>query len=267
VGKKKQKKDFDKYFYYENSVQNVENDIEFINEQYLSIRGTTPLILREDFGGTGKLVCDWVKQSGEHFAYAIDLDPEPIEYGLKNHHILLKNDQKERAKYFQKNVLESENVKSDVIVAFNFSYFIFKKRQELLSYFKSVRSSLKDGGVFFLDLFGGEEAQTIVEEETEHEGYSYFWDCDKFDPITNECLFKIHFKIKGKKKNKDVFVYDWRLWSLPELVDLLHDAGFNKVLKYWEKEDKKGEGTGEFYATEHEENCESWVTYLAAYND
>ena len=42
-----------KYFLYENSVQNPEGDIEFINEKFSTVRGKYPISLREDFGGTG----------------------------------------------------------------------------------------------------------------------------------------------------------------------------------------------------------------------
>ena len=42
-----------KYHLYENSVQCHSADIDFINEQYQKIHGKKPLVLREDFGGTG----------------------------------------------------------------------------------------------------------------------------------------------------------------------------------------------------------------------
>ncbi len=42
------------------------------------------------------------------------------------------------------------------------------------------------------------------------------------------------------------------------------EAGFTKTVAYWEGEDGDGSGDGEFYRSEREENCESWVTYIMA---
>jgi SAM-dependent methyltransferase len=268
MGSKKAKnktKSFCKYTYYESTVQCVENDIDFINDQFKALRKRKPHTLREDFGGTAKLACEWVKQGSKYSARALDLDPEPIEYGKENHYSELSKGEKSRVSYELKNVMSPGKDKSDVIVAFNFSYFIFKKREELVKYFKQVRKTLKSDGVFFLDLFGGPESMQLLEEETEYDDYSYFWDCDKFNPITNECLFKIHFKPKGEKKKKDVFVYDWRMWGLAELREILIDAGFSKTVAFWEEDDEDTDGgNGEFYIAEEAENCDAWVTYIAA---
>ena len=46
----------------------------------------------------------------------------------------------------------------------------------------------------------------------------------------------------------------------------MEDAGFAKTITYWEGEDKFGEGDGNFYPSEEEENCESWVTYIVGIN-
>ena len=100
-------------------------------------------------------------------------------------------------------------------------------------------------------------------EETEHDSHSYFWDCDDFNPLTNECQYYIHFKVNGQKHEK-IFSYDWRMWSIPEIKEILLDAGFSNVITFWEGEDEDGDGDGEFYVSRKEENCESWVTYIAA---
>ncbi|MFW5887649.1 MAG: class I SAM-dependent methyltransferase [Bacteriovoracia bacterium] len=252
-----------KYKLYEASVQNPEFEIEFLVKNFRRFFHKNPEILREDFCGTGMVCCEWVKQGQQFRAVGIDLDPEPIAYGKKHHLSKLNPEQQDRVIYDQRNVLDAEHYKADVIVAFNFSYLIFKKRQELIKYFRSVRKSLNPEGVFFIDILGGPECQTLVEEETEHDNFSYYWDCDKFNPITNECIFHIHFQKNGKK-HKNVFTYDWRMWSIPELREALEEAGFSKTHCYWEGEDGEGGGNGEFYITNEAENCESWVTYIAA---
>ena len=63
---------------------------------------------------------------------------------------------------------------------------------------------------------------------------------------------------------KDVFVYNWRMWGMMELRDLLLEAGFSKTIGYWEGEDDDGGGDGDFFATDEAEQCEAWVTYIAA---
>ncbi len=255
----------DKYKYYEKSVQNTEGELETLNKIFKEIRGRKPFTLREDFCGTAKLACEWTTQSNKHKAYGIDLDPEPVKYGKENHYSKLSKSQQSRMQYIMGNVLDDySSRKADLVVAFNFSYFIFKKRAELLNYFKHVRAGVEKDGLFLLDLFGGPDCQTEIEEETQHPNFSYYWDCQKFNPITNECMYAIHFKPKGMKKQKDIFTYDWRMWSMAELREILIDAGFSKTYGYWEGDDGEGGGDGNFVRTEEAETCEAWVTYIAA---
>ncbi|MBT4792468.1 MAG: class I SAM-dependent methyltransferase, partial [Halobacteriovoraceae bacterium] len=232
-------REFDKYYYYEKSVQNPSNEVEFFNEKYEEIRGKKALTLREDFCGTAAISCEWVKQSPEHKAWGMDLDPEPVEYG-KNYHLApLTNDQKSRMTYLLENVLSGKTPKVDICFAFNFSYFIFKQRSELLDYFQKVRAALNDDGVFFIDLFGGPDSQTVMTDIIKHDGFKYFWECQEFNPINNHCKFAIHIKRKGEKKRKNVFVYEWRMWVMSELRDLMEEAGFSRTEAYWEGDDEE----------------------------
>ncbi len=255
----------DKYRLYEASVQNEEVDIEFIAKEFKRLRKKEAHILREDFGGTSALAIGWVQQSPKNISYSIDLDPEPFNYSKAVHFPKLTENEKTRMNYIQANVLSDFSFKADIIVAFNFSYFIFKKRKELLSYFRKAYEGLENGGIFFIDLFGGKECYGEIEEETEHDLHSYFWDLSRFDAITNEVMYYIHFSMDGKKYEK-VFSYDWRMWSLIELREILEEVGFSKTICYWEgdEEGDTGEGNGIYSPSESEENCESWVSYIAA---
>tara|TARA_Y100000768_G_scaffold385432_1_gene371551 strand:- start:6121 stop:6957 length:837 start_codon:yes stop_codon:yes gene_type:complete len=257
-------KPFNKYYYYEKAVQNPENEVEFFNEKYEEIRGKEPKTLREDFCGTGAISCEWVKQGEEYQSWGIDLDPEPIEYGKEFHLGSLDKEEQKRVHYILDDVMKAQTPKTDVIFAFNFSYFIFKKRSELIKYFTSVKNSLKDDGVFFIDLFGGPDSQTVMTDEIKHPGFKYFWDCQYFNAINNDCRFAIHFKRKGEKKRKDVFVYEWRMWGMRELRDILEEVGFSQTIGYWEGEDEDGDGDGNFFECEDADNCDAWVTYIAA---
>ena len=60
------------------------------------------------------------------------------------------------------------------------------------------------------------------------------------------------------------FTYEWRLWSAPEIRELLLEAGFSKATVYWEGEDEDGEGNGEFLPDEKGEADLAWIAYIVA---
>jgi hypothetical protein len=254
-----------KYSLYENSVQNADGEIETLQTISKLERGKLAKVLREDFCGTGLLTCAWVKQGPQYQSIGLDLDPVPLSYGHLHHYEKLSAKEKKQVQMLECNVLDAPNRPVDLVAALNFSYFIFKSREMLKLYFKSVFDSLPPGALFVLDLFGGTEAQSTEEEETDHDDFTYYWECQKFDPMTHECFFAIHFRPKGRRKLTNVFTYDWRLWTMPELKDLLLEVGFKRVTPYWEGDDDDGGGNGDFRPVKGEiENCLSWVAYLAA---
>ncbi len=262
--KDKKKKDFDKYWYYNKSVQSADVDVQFFLSSYKELKEKQPKTFREDFCGTFKLSCEWVKLDDQFESFGVDLDPEPIEYGKAHYLPKLTEEQQGRIHIQEGNVLDDGLPSTDIIAACNFSYFIFKERDTLKQYFKKNLSALNDDGILILDIFGGSECYEPNEEETEHDGFSYFWDQDSYDPVTNEAMFYIHFKPKGQKKVKKAFTYDWRLYSIPEIREILLEAGFKNVHVYWEGTDEDGEGDGEFERVTKGEDCESWVAYIVA---
>ena len=60
------------------------------------------------------------------------------------------------------------------------------------------------------------------------------------------------------------FTYEWRLWTLPEIRELLEEAGFGRVTVYWEGTDEDGEGNGEFEPTTRGDADAGWIAYLVA---
>lgn len=252
-----------KYELYEAAVQAPDYDVRFFLKEYKKLRKKTPTILREDFCGTGYLSCTWVKKNKDHKAIGLDLDPAPIAYGKQNHYVKLPKDAQKRMEYHECNVLESKKYKADIVAALNFSYCLFNKRADLKAYFAQVKASLKADGLFIMDLFGGTECMGPIEDIVEHDKFTYYWDCDDFNPITSECIYKIHFREKGRRdKLKDVFVYNWRLWSIAEVSDILTEVGFKDVKVYWEEDGDDGSGNGVFYSTKKATNCEAWIVYI-----
>ncbi len=255
-------KPFDKYYFYQKSVQDPKGDVKFFLNTFKEVKGKSPKSLSEDFCGTFLICCEWVKLNKHHKAIGVDLDPQPIEYGMKNHFSRLSSSEKKRLKIQRTNVLNPSLPKTDMVIASNFSYFIFKKRYELKSYFQNCYRRLNRGGVYICDIFGGSQCFEPNEEETDFEDWSYFWDQDTFDPVTNESMFYIHFKLKGQGKIKKVFKYDWRMWSIPEVREILNEVGFKNTYIYWEGSTDDGEGDGQFSRTESGEYCESWIAYI-----
>ena len=253
-----------KYDFYERSVQNAEGEVSFMHDEFKRFYGRSPFVFREDFCGTGAISCAWVQQDKNCEAYGVDLDPEPLKMGLERHYSKLSKTEQKRMQYLQKNVLTVKTSPVDVVCAFNFSYFIFKTRKQMLQYFKAVRKSLNKQGVFFLDIFAGPESQKLVTDVKKLKNLTYYWECQHFNPFTHECTFAIHFKDAKGKKHNNVFTYNWRFWTMPEIRDILAEAGFSKTVVYWEGDDADGNGNGVFTPAEDAENCDAWVSYIAA---
>ena len=258
----KRSKPFDKYDYYYRAVQGPETDVEFIRDAYKELRGRLPKTLREDFCGTFAISCEWAKLGRTFDAVGVDLDPEPIAYGRAHYLSKLAPAARERVRILQANVLDKSLPNADVIAAMNFSHYIFKTRAAMVAYFGNCLATLREGGLLLCDSFGGSRCQEANEEQTVHPDFSYFWDQEGFDPITNGAIFHIHFKPKGGKKIQKCFSYDWRMWTLPELREMMVEAGFQTTHVYWEGTDKKGGGDGEFKRTEIGEECEAWIAYV-----
>jgi ubiquinone/menaquinone biosynthesis C-methylase UbiE len=240
---------------YEISVQNVEHEVEFLQTTFEQIRGRKAHLLREDFCGTASVCCEWVKQGEEYQAIGVDIDPSVLEWGRKNRLAKLPTVDQARVSLIEADVLTAQTPSPDILAAFNFSYFTFKTRDELGAYFKKS---------FFVDLFGGPEAQEETKEKTKHKRFTYIWHQAEFHPVTNFIRCHIHFRFKDGSKIKKAFTYEWRLWSAPEIREVLAEAGFKKSTLYWEGEDEDGEGNGEFTPDEKGEADLAWIAYIVA---
>jgi hypothetical protein len=249
---------------YERSVQNVEHEIEFLQDTFKSIRGRTAHMFREDFCGTASASCEWVKQGRKFTAIGVDIEPSVLEWGRKNRLSKLPSADQARVRLLESDVMTAETAPVDLLAAFNFSYFIFDTRDMLRDYFKKSCAALKDDGVFFVDMFGGPEAQEETKEKTKHKGFTYIWHQARFHPVSNYIRCHIHFKFPDGSRIKKAFTYEWRLWSAPEIRELLLEAGFKKATLYWEGEDEDGEGNGEFTPDEKGEADLAWIAYVVA---
>ncbi|MEO0482626.1 MAG: class I SAM-dependent methyltransferase, partial [Planctomycetota bacterium] len=132
----------------------------------------------------------------------------------------------------------------------------------MIEYFTKVRESLAPGGMFFVDHYGGYESMKECEEDRPLEGFTYVWDQHNYNPVTGEMQCYIHFKFPDGSKMKRAFEYTWRLWTLPEIQELMKEAGFKNVTVHAEGTDEDGEGDGDFNPADVIDADAAFLTYI-----
>jgi SAM-dependent methyltransferase len=246
-------------------VQSPDIHFSFFDRVYRQKNGRAPASLKEDFCGTALLATEWVERRRTNTAIGVDLDRPTLAWGRKHNLSRLSDEQRSRVSLLRANVLDVSRPKVDMIVALNFSYLIFRTRDELREYFEAARRSLAPGGLFIGDLFGGWEAQKPLTERTRYAGFTYLWQLDHYDPVENFARFRIHFKFNDRGGIRRAFTYNWRLWTLPEIREILEEAGFRHVDIYWENIDQRsGFGNSIFRKVAHAENAPGWIAFFIA---
>jgi hypothetical protein len=260
----------DKHALYQVSVQSPGVDIEFFSEQFERYRGRKPMRLREDFCGTANMATEWCKSDPERTALGVDLDGPTLAWGRAHNLEPAGPDVARRVKLAQADVRETRFAKVDLVLAMNFSYCVFKTRDELGGYFAAAHKSLVRDGMLALEVYGGYESMsTLTEERDVRGGATYIWEQEKFSPIDHNTVCHISWRFKDKSTLHRAFTYDWRLWTLPELRELMLAAGFRDVKFYFEKVDGDEDdefltGTGEYVEHTEIENQEAWLAYVIA---
>lgn len=229
------RKPYDKYGLYERSVQRPQFDIDFVTRVYRAEHDRLPMALREDFCGTAFISSEWVRSHPRRTALGLDLDAAPLAWG-RTWNVAPLGDAARRLTLLQKDVRSVFSPKADVTVAFNFSYCVFMTRGDLVDYFRKARRGIRRGGAFMLDGYSGPDSLEPGNEVRNYAKFIYTWDQREMDAITGRAMRYIHFRMKGQRKTmKRVFTYDWRLWTITELIDALAEAGFARVEVYDEK--------------------------------
>jgi len=254
----------DRHDLYERSVQDCASEVKFVSRTFKKVRGRKALTLREDFGGTGGFCREWLRTDKERRAWSVDLDRPTQVWGEDRHFGSAPPRVRERMTYLNANVLDGVGPQTDIAVAFNFSYWIFETRAQLRRYFEAVRERLADDGMLFLDLFGGTEGAQADVNRNDLGEFVYVWEQRDFDVLTHHMDCAIHFEFPDGSAMRDAFTYSWRMWTIPELRELLEEAGFSKVHVYWEKTDDDGDGTGRFFEPKQVDNDPVWWTYIGA---
>ncbi len=263
----------DRYALYEASVQGVGFELSFCERIYRRLRGRPFRHLREDFCGTAALAAAWVLRHDDTTAVGVDRDPEPLAWARRER-LARMGRAAGRVELVRADVRTARVPPADVTVALNFSYWVFKRRAGLLDYFSAARRSLARHGLFVLNAFGGFEAMrkavdakripaSQAVDGLRLPAFRYVWEQESFNPVTHEIRCAIHFELPGGRAIRRAFVYDWRLWSPPELEELLREAGFRAVHMYFEGWDEKArESDGRLWPRRRIENQEIWLAYV-----
>ncbi len=250
----------DRFELYERAAQSPAMQARFLRALHEAPPGA-PLILGEDFCGAGAVSRAWVALAPKHRAVCVDHDSDPLRR--------LRAFRPPRVAIRRADVMAVKDP-VDILATLNFSICEWKTRGELVAYLRRARARLRPGGVFVMDIYGGERAFALGTSEVElRGGVRYVWEQRAADPVTGRVVNAMHFRIgahRAPRWLRDAFVYDWRLWSIPELRDALAEAGLPDIEIYDRlAEAIDGDGAALVRPVASGEDLdEDYVLYLAA---
>lgn len=255
--------ELDRFALYERAVQNPAHEVKLFTRAFKSTRGRPPVTLREDFSGTGAVSAAWVASDPARVAWAVDHDPAPLDWGRVRYLPSASDDTRARLHFVAGDVRTTETPAADVVAAENFSYCVFHTRAELRTYFECAHGHLTPEGAIFVDVQGGPATQREgTVERRDVDDFLLEWEHRRFDPATYRTTYAMHFE-RADARLDDAFVYDWRHWTLPELRELLAEAGFAEVQLWWPH--AAGARQGQYRRRESPPAHELWVAYLVAF--
>ncbi|MFM7480348.1 MAG: class I SAM-dependent methyltransferase [Planctomycetota bacterium] len=254
----------DRHELYELSVQGCESDCALFDRVYKQWTGRLPHSLREDFCGTALLCREWVQWRKGNSGVGVDLDPAVLARA-RTALAALPARERARVTLLQGDVNRTATEPVDLLVALNFSYFVLHTRKQLRDYFAKALTHVRPGGMAFFDAYGGSGSWSVGEEERSLDGFVYVWHQAQVNPINHHVVNHIHFRFPDGSEMRRAFTYRWRLWTIPEIVEVLEEVGFVRPTVLWEGTERStGEGNGVFKPTTRGEACEGWIVYVAA---
>lgn len=216
----------DRYDLYEQCAQNPARDVRMLR----AIHGGDPRTLGEDFCGTAALSRAWIDLLPRGRAVAVDHDADPLARARARAGV------GKRMKIVRADVMDA-NDPVDLIAVLNFSICEIHSRRALVRYLKHARGRLAADGALVLDIYDGSDAfltgrvvQNLRSAKVPRARIRYEWEQRHADPLTGRVLNAMHFTVTGagpRQRFEDAFVYDWRLWSVPELQEAMTEAGFS----------------------------------------
>jgi SAM-dependent methyltransferase len=214
----------DRHALYELCAQNPARDARMLR----ALHAGEPRVLGEDFSGTGAISRAWAGLFPGARAVAVDHDPE----------VLARARGAPGVKAVCADVMRVRE-RVDVIGVLNFSICELHDRARLVAYLAHARARLRRAGVFVADIYDGSDAFAtgVVSQRVRLPGRGparfvrYQWEQRHADPTTGRVVNAMHFTLpptasRPRERLQDAFVYDWRLWSVPELRDAMAEAGY-----------------------------------------
>ncbi len=258
----------DRHALYEQSVQCAEAEIDFVDRLWRQLRERPARLLREDFCGSALVCAEWVRRRKRNRAIGVDLDERVLAWGRARHLHPLPAETRSRVTLLCDDVRRARVAPVDIALAMNFSYWLFKERATLLDYFEKTRAGLEEDGLFILDAYGGYDAYREIVEEREIDGeagpFTYIWEQAAYNPVDGALLCHIHFAFPDGSRIDRAFSYDWRLWTLAEIRELLAEAGFRNIVVHGQGFDDDGEPDGDFRPRDRIDADAGWICYLSA---
>jgi SAM-dependent methyltransferase len=263
----------DRHFFYSPAVQHVEHDLPALGRIFRRHNGRAPLRLREDFCGTAAAACEWVRRGPRHRAWGVDLDAATLAWA-RRHRLPALGHAAKRLALIRGDVRRVVTPRVDMVLALNFSYWVFHSREALRGYFRAARRSLARGGLLVLDIFGGTDSGRVIIDRrhvfaSRGPGgervppFRYEWEQSYFNPVDHRLRCHITFHLKDGRVMRRAFSYDWRLWTLPEIRELLAEAGFRDSIVYVQDwDDEAHEALGSYSARRRFENQLTWLAFV-----
>ncbi len=250
----------DRHQIYQLAVQSPEADVGLVQYFYRNRHRRNAWHLREDFCGTALTLSYWVQQGVRYSGEGFDIDPDPLEWGGQ-HNIQPLGTGAQRAILHLADARAPSSRPPDIRCAFNFSYWVFLTRGEMLDYFQKAHADLASGGMLVIDVTGGTDSLSDELFITRCTGFEMIWHQTNFSPVDHSAELALRFRFRDGSEITP-YRYRWRIWSLPELLDLLEAAGFQHIDIWWQDEEAGEYG---YRKTRTGENSSCWVACLAAF--
>lgn len=240
---------------YEETVQSPDWQVDYLPQFHQWLTGKRPFRFREDFCGSARIACEWVRRNPRHSAIGLDLDRKVLDYAKKENISNLTPDERSRIRLLRQDVLKAKTKPVDWIGVFNYSIFTFHERATLVRYFRAAHRSLSRSGTLFLEVACGPDfLRASLERRTLRirgiGRITQAWEQQEYDPLTGLNHYAIHFRLPDGNWMQNAFHYHWRIWGIPELRDALHDAGFADSIVIVEKDPGSREPSNEFMPVE-----------------
>jgi len=270
------------------AVQDPETHAIVLRTMYERLRpGRQPVVLREDFAGTSAESVAWVILQHGRRAIAVDLDGPTLDWAQRRAARLI-GPLASQITFIQgdvRSVRPPEVPCADIISVLNYSILYQRETDELLAYLQRALSGLAPGGILVLNLFGG--AAAVQPGATRHRvtptprlstesplpAFDYLWEVRSYDRVSHRLDCRIHFVVPDPsapsrtREMRDAFTYDWRLWSVHDLVGACVQAGFSDA-QVWRHTCDSTKGAGGVFLGRVEPDClptlEKWSAYIVA---